>query len=102
MARWKRPAEWGGVQADVVVVPASGEEDRVVTVPLRDLEAEAVPVEAEGPFDVRDLQVNVTYSGTRVYDPFGALASLHRRSSYRMPVPLILPPPAEGVDDQDA
>ena len=48
-----------GVQTDVVVVSARGEEDRIVTVPLGHLEAENVPVEAKGPLDVRHLQVNV-------------------------------------------
>ena len=66
-----------GVQTEVVVVSARGEEDRVVTVPLGHLEAEDVSVEAKGPLDVRHLQVNVADACPRVYYPPGSLARLH-------------------------
>src|SRR5215211_7227005 len=70
-----------GVQADVVVVPAGREEDGVVGVPLCHLEAENVPVETEGPFDVCDLQVDVADARSGAYHAFSAFACLHTNSS---------------------
>ena len=49
-----------GVQPDVVVVAAGGEERRARAVPLRQLEPEDVAVKPERPFEVGDLQMDVT------------------------------------------
>src|SRR5215208_5572546 len=90
-----------GVQADVVVVSARGEEDCVVSVPLGHLESENVPVEAKGPLDVRHLQVNVADTCPRAYYPPGSLACLHFHSSSWISLPVILPLQPEGVYDQE-
>src|SRR5215210_4954139 len=66
-----------GVQSDVVMIAARGEENRLIAVVLGHLEPENVPVEAQGPVDIGHLQMNVTDVGGRVYDPFGSFARLH-------------------------
>src|SRR5215212_2380360 len=81
-----------GVKADVVMVSARREEDRLAAVPLGHLESKDVSVKAEGPFDVRHLQVNVADAGPRVYDSLGPLARLHSRSSSWISLTVILPP----------
>ena len=49
-----------GVEPDVVVVAAGGEECGAVTQALRHLEAEHVAIEADGALEVGDLEVDVT------------------------------------------
>ena len=78
-----RIAAHPGVEADVVVVAARGEEHRVVAVPLHHLEAENIPVEAKGPLDVRHFQVNVAEELSQ-----GSLPAWFARSS-----PFLLPSP---------
>src|SRR5215207_8418048 len=48
-----------GVEADVMVVAAGGEEHGVLPVPLGDFESQQIPVEAQGALDICHLQVNV-------------------------------------------
>jgi hypothetical protein len=52
-----------GVDADVVMVAAGGEEGGCVADALRDFEAEDVVIEGERAVQVGDLEVNVTYAG---------------------------------------
>src|ERR1043165_607402 len=47
------------VEADVVVIATGGEEGRGVAEALRELEAEDVAIEADGAFEVGDLEVGV-------------------------------------------
>jgi hypothetical protein len=55
-----------GVEADVVVIAACGEEGRRIAHPLREFEAENVAVEGECAVEVGDLEVDVTDAGLRV------------------------------------
>jgi hypothetical protein len=52
-----------GIEADVVMVAACGEERGGVADALRDLEAEDVAIEGECAIEVGDLEVDVAYSG---------------------------------------
>ena len=55
-----------GVEADVVVVTAGGEEGCGIAHALGDVEAEDAVVEGEGAVEVGDAEVNVTHAGVRV------------------------------------
>src|SRR5581483_7731379 len=55
-----------GVQRDVVVVAAGGEEDGLLAVAVRDVEAEHAVPELERPIEVGDLEVDVTDVDARV------------------------------------
>src|SRR5204862_3322533 len=55
-----------GVQPDVVVVPAGGNERRLPAPPLLDLEPEDAAVEGERPLQVADLEVDVPDADGRV------------------------------------
>ncbi len=52
-----------GVEPDVVMVAAGGEERGAVTQALCQLEAEDVAVEADGPLEIGDLEVDVADAG---------------------------------------
>jgi len=64
-AGWGRLAAEGlpGVEADVVVVAAGGEEGRGVAHAQRDVEAEDAVIEGEGAVEVGDAEVNVAHAG---------------------------------------
>src|SRR5204863_9589898 len=75
--RWRRRAvaRLPGVQPEVMVIAAGGDERRLVAVPLHDVEAQDVPVEAQRLVDVRDLEVDVA--------DVDALIDAHARGRYR-------------------
>ena len=62
----RRPAPFAmpRVQADVMMVSAGGHERRLRTVPLRELETQHTDIEPERPFEVRDLEMDVTDTGS--------------------------------------
>src|SRR5436853_5269436 len=55
-----------GVEADVVVIAASGNESRIVAQALLQLEAEHPAVEVQGPIDVGDFEMDVADVDTGV------------------------------------
>jgi hypothetical protein len=61
--RWWRPTgAFPGVQTDVMVIASSREKRYFLSVPLRDLKAENVPIKVERTFQVGHLQMNVANS----------------------------------------
>jgi hypothetical protein len=66
---WRRrraPFRLPGVEADVVVVAACGDEGRLLAVALHQAEAEHIAVEGECTVDVRHLEMNVADVDPRV------------------------------------
>ena len=58
-----------GIEADVVVVVAGGDERGVPAVARLELEAEHAAIEGERPLDVGDLEVGVADADARVDRP---------------------------------
>lgn len=58
---WRRGSAeaFPGIQADVVVIAACGDEGRAGAVALGDVESEDAAVEGEGSFEIGDFQVHV-------------------------------------------
>jgi hypothetical protein len=54
-----------GIEPDVVMVAASGNERGTVTQPHDEIEAEYTLIERQRAIDIGDLQVNVADAGTR-------------------------------------
>ena len=68
-AGWRRatPARLPRVQTDVMMVSPGTKERSIIPHPLRHLESQHIGVEADGPLQIRDLEVNVTDNRCRIY-----------------------------------